>query len=314
MIRILITDTHFGWKQNSITWLNSQMSFIDKQLIPLLKQYNKKDIRLIHLGDVFESRSAISPMIAKAVKDKFVELRSLVEDFYIVAGNHDFYSPNSDDIDSLNMVFRDLDINLIVKESMMSGEDAFIPWYAYKDTTWLPDNIKNVYTHADIFGEDRKNIGGVKIFSGHMHIPNIDERHNLYNLGSCYSLNFADSNQDRFIYVYDGKTVKKITNKQSIKFWRVRDKDIFSSMHKKQDYYEIYVNQHNIQDPFYQTRIGELIKQYKNLVVIPTLSDMDADVEHFDSYNIEEICKSCIPEHLKDKFKLVEDRIKNQRQ
>ena len=57
----------------------------------------------------------------------------------------------------------------------------------------------------------------------------------------------------------------------------------------------------------------ELIKQYKNLVVIPILSNMENDIEHFDSYNIEEICKSCIPDHLTHKFKLISDTIKIQK-
>ena len=68
MTDILITDTHFGIKQNSITWFNSQSNFIYEQLIPYI-QTHKDIIRLIHLGDVFDSRSSISVLIAAKVKN-----------------------------------------------------------------------------------------------------------------------------------------------------------------------------------------------------------------------------------------------------
>ena len=55
---VLFTDTHFGVKNNSMTWLNSQLNFIYKQFIPDLQELKKQghDITLIHLGDVFDSR------------------------------------------------------------------------------------------------------------------------------------------------------------------------------------------------------------------------------------------------------------------
>ena len=33
-ISFILTDTHFGVKQNSMTWLNSQLDFFYNQLIP----------------------------------------------------------------------------------------------------------------------------------------------------------------------------------------------------------------------------------------------------------------------------------------
>lgn len=307
MIRVIITDTHFGWKQNSITWLNSQMKFIDNQLIPKIKELKKRDkVRLIHCGDVFDSRSSISPMIAKAVRDKFIELRSLVDDFYIVAGNHDFYSPNSDDIDSLSMVLRDLDINLVIKESVYDGEDAFIPWYSYKDLTGLPDNVKNVFTHADIFGEDRKRLGYVRIFSGHIHTPNFDQGMGLYNLGSCYPLNFADSNCYRSFYTLDDSGVHLFDNTSSIMFWRLRDEQIFDSLHGDDDYYELYITQSNMQTPRYQTQLSIITKNKKNVWIIPVAENRIDESSQFESYDVTSICRELIPQHLQDKFKQVE--------
>lgn len=309
MIRILLTDTHFGWKQNSITWLNSQISFIDNQVIPIIKKYKStgEEVCIIHLGDVFESRSSISPMIAKVVREKFIELRNLVDRFYIIAGNHDFYSPNSAEFDSLSMVFRECNIDIILDEIKIIGEDILIPWYQYKNDIddILKDHpeIKNIYTHADIFGEDFKNTN-LNIFSGHIHTPLF--KNNLYNLGSCYALNFADCNQDRYFYIYDGKKLDKISNNNCIRFWRIYNEDIFEDTYGDEDYYELYINQVNMQNSKYQSRLTELTKKYKNIWIIPTTtSTISEDIEELESYNIEDICQKMIPDHLKNKFNRV---------
>jgi predicted phosphodiesterase len=315
MIRVLFTDTHFGVRQNSITWLESQMAFLDNELIPWLKAHRQEEIRLIHLGDVFESRSSISPMIAKRVREKFLQLRSLVKEFYIVAGNHDFYSPERDDIESLSLVFKDCDIRLVIDKCVIEGEDMFVPWYEFKKQKEVlklistHPEVKNIYTHADIFGEDKCKLG-VKVFSGHIHIPQVDEKQGLYNLGSCYALNFADNNHYRHWYVYNGECLNTMINESSIMFWRLYNDEIFNVPGTSKDYYELYVDQLNMQNPEYANRISELTKTYKNIWVIPIIKLGLDEGEELASYDIDEICRSMIPKHLKKKFKMVEEAIK----
>ena len=36
---LILSDTHFGIKQNSLTWMNSQIEFIRNEFIPCLKHY-----------------------------------------------------------------------------------------------------------------------------------------------------------------------------------------------------------------------------------------------------------------------------------
>ena len=315
MLRVLFTDTHFGVRQNSITWLESQMLLIDNEIIPWLKAHQNEEIRLIHLGDVFDSRSSISPLVAKKVREKFLQLRSLVNEFYIVAGNHDFYSPERDDIDTLNLVFKDCDIKLVVNECVIDGEDMFVPWYEFKKVPEIKNllhknpGVKNIYTHADIFGEDKCNLG-VKVFSGHVHIPQIDESQGLYNLGSCYALNFADYNHYRHWYTYNGECLNTLVNQTGIMFWRLYNEEIFHIPGNTKDYYELYVDQDNMQNTRYTNRISELAKTYKNLCVIPIIKSGLEESEELATYDIEEICRSMIPKHLKKKFKMVEEAIK----
>ena len=109
MTNVIITDTHFGVKNNSMTWFTSQSDFIYKQLIPYIKTIND-EVRLIHMGDVFESRSTISIYIAKKVRQIFKDLSKLCNNIIIVAGNHDFYSPNSDEYDSLSLALNNIEL------------------------------------------------------------------------------------------------------------------------------------------------------------------------------------------------------------
>ena len=77
MIDVIFTDTHFGWKNNSMTWLNSQLDFIYKQFIPKLKELSKiNDVRVIHCGDVFDSRSTISTYVATKIVKAFADIRA----------------------------------------------------------------------------------------------------------------------------------------------------------------------------------------------------------------------------------------------
>lgn len=313
MITILITDTHFGVKQNSITWLNSQIRFIDEQLIPFIKLEDDK-IRLVHLGDVFDSRSTISTLVATKVVEKFRELSLLVDEFIIVGGNHDYYSPNSDQVDTLNLLLGSINgIKLVTKEPYIIESDAFVPWYCWLDqeeTQRLVDkyNIKNVFTHADIV-TSKFEVKGVDIYSGHIHIPYI--KGCIKNLGSCYALNFTDSNTIRGFYVIRDKNLQFIENTQSIKFYRFYNEDVFGDLFylNQNDYIEIYVSQSNLSKENYVVRISELTKLYKNIWVIPQATINESSNVTFDGYDMEAIAKDLIPESLKEKFNMVLNKI-----
>ena len=313
MITILFTDTHFGVKQNSITWLNSQMKFIDDQLIPYIKSENEP-IRLVHLGDVFDSRSTISTLVASKVVEKFKELSGLVDEFIIIGGNHDYYSPNSDQVDTLNLLLSNIKgIRLITKESYIVDNEAFIPWYEWLDQQKVQKMIddyglKRVFTHADIVSS-KVDVKGVDIYSGHIHIPYI--KNHIKNLGSCYYLNFADSNSIRGFYVIRGDKLQMIENDVSIKFYRFYNEDIFKDLTyiKQTDYIEIYVTQSNLSSELYMSKISELSKIHKNIWIIPQTSIVESSNISFDGYDMVSVINELIPDDLKDKFQLILNKI-----
>lgn len=313
---ILFTDTHFGWKQNSITWYNYQSGFIYNQMIPYIRQVKKESsnekVVLVHLGDVFDSRSSVSTYIATHVRQMMSDLRSEVDEFIIIGGNHDYYSPTSDSIDTLNLTLYGLDINIITKNIYQLEDCLFVPWYEYQKPElqdYINDNhIKNVFTHTDIVTASPL-VRVKNLFSGHIHIPSLKK--GLYNLGSCYPLNFADSNNKRGFYMYDGNNLKFIANNTSIHFWRLYDKEILNDIHNvtPDDYIELYINSNLLSTSIYQEAIENIISTLKNVWVIPKNSDEIIESKDFESYNIEDMIEECIPDHLKDKFKLLKQAL-----
>lgn len=307
MTYVIITDTHFGVKQNSMTWLNSQLDFIYKQFIPYVKSI-EDSVTVVHLGDVFDSRSSISTYVGAKVVQAFKDIRKVCDEVIIVAGNHDFYSPNSDEVDTINLLLGHLDLTIVSKETLIKNGDAFVPWYKYGEE--LPDGFSGrVFTHADIVTSPIPECySGLEIYSGHVHIPEWDEDLKLYNLGSCYSINFADANENRgFHMIKDKSGPTFIPNEHSIRFWRLFDDDIFdpfieASM-KDWDYVEFYISQDNLSNETYTEKLNEMSTRFSHSQIIPKVIEYDKmDMEKFDGYDIGEVIKSMIPENLKDKF------------
>lgn len=209
-LTILFTDTHFGTHNNSMTWFKSQKDFIENQFIPYLEQ-RKQDgyrIRVVHCGDVFDSRSTINSYIASNVLDMFSKICETADKFVIVGGNHDYYSPSSDSVDTINLVFGELVLRykhfMVVSKQKLcdvwgTENSLYTPWYEWLDQKSLIKYLKSnpvdhIFTHADLDREETK-ITKPTIYTGHIHTPFF--KNNIKNLGSCFSLTFADCNSDR---------------------------------------------------------------------------------------------------------------------
>lgn len=315
MIDVIFTDTHFGWKNNSMTWLNSQMTFIYKQFIPTIKKLSKKDkVRVIHCGDVFDSRSTISTYVATKVVQAFNDIRNVCDDFVIVCGNHDFYSPNSDIVNTVRLLLGHCSINIVDQELLEYDGHAFVPWYVYQNNDFkLGDDIKYVFCHADIIMEPiHAGCYGKTIFSGHIHTPNIKDKKGLYNLGSCYSLNFADANSQRGFYIIQDGKISFHPNTTSISFHRIYNDDILTtdiSAMNNDDYVELYVSELNMVKESYINTIKKYTEHFTHLWIIPQVVTTNISNENFTGYDIEAIMDNMIPEDLMEQYNKVKHKI-----
>lgn len=319
MIDVIFTDTHFGWKNNSMTWLNSQMNFIYQQLIPTIKKLSKEDkVRVIHCGDVFDSRSSISTYVATKVVKAFSDIRNVCDDFVIVCGNHDFYSPNSDTVNTVRLLLGHKNINIVDQELLEYDGHAFVPWYVYQNNDFkLSDDIKYVFCHADIVLESiPETCWGKTILSGHIHTPLLRTKKGLYNLGSCYNLNFADANSERGFYIIKDNKITFHPNTVSITFHRLYNDDILDkdiSNMNVDDYVELYVSEVNMVKESYINTIKKYTERFTHLWIIPqVITNNNLDTENFTGYDIEAIMDNMIPEELSEHYAKVKHKIYEQ--
>ena len=283
MKTVIITDTHFGTRNNSKVWNDYQIKFIDSTLIPLIKELSKKDeVRVVHCGDLFDSKSTLNIYIVDKVMRKIDESASHCP-IYIVAGNHDFYSMTDDSICTIDLLFRNPPENIhYVRRGFLTDEgrkELMLPYF----TTETPEGLQEVmdsinftpeviYCHTDLdraVPEIKEMFKHSNVISGHIHIPSIHD--NFYTIGSTYALNFGDSNTPRGCYVMDGNEVKGmqfIENNDSIKFWRLFDRDIFDeSLIRKfnqDDYIEMYLKEMGDESGLGEERIKN-IKSFKEV-------------------------------------------------
>lgn len=127
----LITDTHFGVRQDNISLLDFQKRFLDDVFFPTIAEQNIKHV--IHLGDLVDRRKYINFNTYSRVNTDFLmRLEQHELAMYIIAGNHDIYYKNSLSINSLREMLRDrLNFEVIDYPQHItfgSAKIAFIPW------------------------------------------------------------------------------------------------------------------------------------------------------------------------------------------
>lgn len=319
MKTIILGDTHFGVRNNSLIWLKHQIQGLDEVIryIRSIKD-STSSIRVIHCGDLFDSRSSLNPIVAQRVQDKLTELASVVSNVYILGGNHDYY--HSEDIDGnvSVMTFLDLPSNVerVIDEVQYIGDEvALVPYFKFLNVDTIryvvSRNPKYIYTHADLAHLD-PSVGSIiseydgVIITGHIHTPDLCDRR--YTVGSLYPLTFADSNTTRGFYVLN----EPLTSLEyhplisPIRFWRISDPMSFDlSQLRAWDRVELYIHHKSYSYESVRARIKDISKTCDtNIILIPdTNTTCSGDVM---SRDIESIIRSSIPAHLRDIFQEIE--------
>lgn len=243
---LVIGDVHFGVKNNSQQWLRAQIDLFKKQIFPIIENAESLNISdIVFLGDMFDIRSATNTVTAVCVKDIVREMCSIAARhdvfIYIIAGNHDFFSPleQHKSYSAYYAVFghefeeAHKNIQFIVTApyyirkfnragNTVMGRVALWPWYEtenkesfikninyiYKENKAGNEPVRACYMHCDLPGacmdtDIRRAVKkcGVPMYSGHIHYITGDNSLNIYNLGACMQYNFQDADAERYIYI-----------------------------------------------------------------------------------------------------------------
>jgi len=214
----IIGDLHFGVRGNSIKHLEFQSKWFN-DTIKFIK--NAKINYVVFLGDIFDSRNSISPIINSNVRLLFQKLAKNVKEVHCVLGNHDIYFRNKKDIHSLE-VLADQGVKVYTTPQEVKIGNLkclMVPWVIKTEQEDVSKLLVNNYYdicfgHLEINTFEKvKNVreqegferelfsNCKKVISGHFHLKRqID---NILYVGTPYELTWNDYQDEKGIHVVD---------------------------------------------------------------------------------------------------------------
>ena len=223
----IITDQHFGARGDSTQCLDYYERFYSNVFFPKLKEQGITTILI--LGDTFDRRKFINFNTLSRAKKMFFDV-AYDNDMMItmIAGNHDTYFKNTNDVNSPELTLAEyININVVTRPETVDIHGipvCFLPWICADNYADSMNEIKNTKAdicmgHLEIAGfamyRGAEAHDGLSkdsfskfdvVFSGHYHHRS-DDGHVFY-LGNPYELTWQDYNDPRGFHIFDLDTRK----------------------------------------------------------------------------------------------------------
>ncbi len=222
----LITDTHYGARNDSIAFLDYTKKFLDEIFFPYIDKYEIRHI--IHLGDLMDRRKYVNYYTANRMRLDFLD-KILERDigFTIIAGNHDTYFKDTNDVNCLSELVWGRSPLWKVHIEPTEIEIArvkilLVPWITQENRARTLKLIKKTkaqicFGHLELQGFEM-NRGVIqhdgddpRIFShfdvvctGHYHHRSSDG--NIHYLGAPLQFSWVDYNDPRGFHIFDTET------------------------------------------------------------------------------------------------------------
>ena len=240
----LLSDVHFGCRNNSETYLEIIKKLFNETLSTILDDENITDVRI--LGDLFDCRNNINIRTLNVAMDVFRWYKSNKPNikFKILLGNHDIYYKNRIDVNSIECLRQIGNIEIIDKvttENINGKSLISYPWLipgsnehshfislANGKTTYDYcfghfevrgfEISKGVYDTENLEISLFKNFN--KVFTGHYHLRNTIK--NVTYLGCPFQQTWGDYGDDKGINIIDidemsHRFIKNTTSPEYIK-------------------------------------------------------------------------------------------------
>lgn len=222
----LITDQHFGARNDSSIFLDYYEKFYSETFFPTLEERNIKTVLI--LGDTFDRRKYINFNTLQRSKTMFFDkLRDNDISVYMLAGNHDTYYKNTNEVNSVDLLLKEYENILVIDEPMTihlnyeneTNDILMIPWICADNYQQCLEEIKNSKArlcagHFEIAGFamyrghqcqeglDRDLFRKFEYtFSGHYHHKSSSS--GIYYLGNPYELTWMDYEDPRGFHIFD---------------------------------------------------------------------------------------------------------------
>ncbi len=232
----VITDTHFGARNDNLYFNEYFYKFYDNVFFPTLKERNITTC--IHLGDVTDRRKYISYKIANDFRERFINrFKEMGIDLHIIIGNHDTYYKNTSQINSMEELVGSDGFKIYTDPKVVTFDGTpilFLPWInndnhdksmealetANSDIIMGHLEINGFEMHkgqlADGMFEKKLFNRFETVFTGHFHHKSDDGQ--IYYLGTPYEIFWNDYDDPKGFHIFDTATreLERIVNPYTI--------------------------------------------------------------------------------------------------
>ena len=222
----LITDTHWGVRNDSAVFHDYFNKFLENTFFPYVDQQGIKTV--IHLGDLVDRRKYINFLTANRLKTDFLDrLRDRGIDCHVIAGNHDVYYKNTNKINALDELvvgkYENVKVYTSPETIKFDGTPILLlPWICEDNYQESMNAIKDtpaqiVMGHLELngfemfrgsisdHGMDHKLFDRFDVVcSGHYHHKS--DTGNIHYLGAFAEYTWSDFDDPRGFHVFDTET------------------------------------------------------------------------------------------------------------
>ena len=319
----LLTDTHFGARNDSLIFSDFFRKFYENVFFHTLKERGITDV--IHLGDVVDRRKFINYKTLNSMKEiLFDPLKEMDGNIKIIVGNHDIYYKNTLAVNSMTELTKGMDhVTVYVEPCEVSLTDdhkvLFVPWICDDNEEETKELIEKTRTkvafgHLHLVGIEQNkgsfSIDGYpssmfkafqRVFSGHFHHRSTTG--NITYLGNPYEITWSDYNDPRGFHIYDTETmeVEFIPNPYSMfyKIYYNDEKNDYGDLSKYENCYVKIIIENRNNSYLFQILMDKLVDVgVGHISVVDNLfdiEDMGDDIENMeDVEDTMSIIKSCV--------------------
>lgn len=249
----LLTDTHFGIKNDNQTFQKYLNKFFSDVFFPYIDEHDIKTI--IHLGDLVDRRKTINFLTLNNLRKNFIQPtfdRKIST--HIIVGNHDVYYKNTNQINAINELYGEAPFIWTYENvETVKFDDLKIcltPWICSENYEESMDGIEEsdaqvLMGHLEIRGyllqKGIHSVVGLKrdifskfdtVYSGHFHYKSSAD--NIEYLGTPYQLMWSDYDCEKGFYIFDTDTrdTEFIENPHQLFHKIVYDEDVWYDIDK----------------------------------------------------------------------------------
>jgi DNA repair exonuclease SbcCD nuclease subunit len=221
----MITDIHFGVRNDAKFFHDNLFKFIEETFLPYMAENGIKT--LLILGDVWDRRKYVNFYTLYDVKKRFFDkLRDLGVEIKVIYGNHDVYFKNTNEVNSIDLLLDSYSNIEIVKTFKVFDFDGMklgmISWIhsgnLEESLRWISTvecdvlcghfeikNFEMIRGHYCEHGFDESIFDRFEfVFSGHFHVINSNGR--IYYIGNPNQTNWSDFGLKKGFHVFDTRT------------------------------------------------------------------------------------------------------------